>query len=74
MSTLGLVFISLLHFVVQLVGLLEHLHVPFHTDERLEVLCSQGRPLYPQNVRPVAEHTLDRGRARERSVILACAL
>ena len=33
-------------------------NVPFHKDERLEVLCSQGRPLCSQNVRPVAEHSL----------------
>ena len=51
-------------------GLLEHIHVPFHKEERLEVLCSQGQPLWSQNVRPVAEHSLNRGIARERSAIL----
>ena len=50
MSTLGLVFISLGLFVLHLVDLL-----PFHKDERLEVLCTNWD---------------DRGRARKRSVIL----
>ena len=70
MSTLGLVFISLLLLAPYLDGFLEHLHVPFQKDECLEVLCSQGRLPCTQNVRLVAELSLDRGRARERSVIL----
>ena len=51
-------------------GLLKEVVVALHEDEGFEVRCSEGRPLRPEDVRPIAEHALDRGGARERRVIL----